>query len=111
MEIANLEGSGLFVDESCIFGFGTGIYVWTRETLDCFCTEYSGSGAPSAWTDTAIPLNAGMVKCMLQQPQLRKCERLSVGRGCSGYAVERWASNAGLCVSWLSNLEEAMSTR
>lgn len=93
MEIANLAGSGLFEDESCgIFGFGTGIYVWTRETLDCFCTEYSGSGAPSAWTDTAIPLNAGMVKCMLQQPKLRSYERRAVGRGCLGYAVEFWRS-------------------
>lgn len=83
MEIANLEGSGLFVDESCILGFGTGMYVWTRETLDCFCTEYSGSGAPSAWTDTAIPLNAGIVESALRRTQRRKHEVLSVGRGWS----------------------------
>jgi len=46
MEIANLEGSG-FVEVTSL-GFGTGMYVLTRETLDCFCTEYSGRGAPSA---------------------------------------------------------------
>ena len=110
--MANLEGSGLFEDESCdIFGFGTGIYVWTRETLDCFCTEYSGSGAPSAWTDTAIPLNAGMVKSMLLPAQLRNYKRRSEGRGCSGYAVESWTSNAGRYGCKLSILGEAMSRR
>ena len=59
MEIANFEGSGLM--ESCgTLGLGTGIYVLTRDTLDCFCTEYSGSGAPSACTLTAIPLKQGI---------------------------------------------------
>jgi hypothetical protein len=37
------------------------MYVLTRETLDCFCTEYSGSGAPSAWTLTAMPLKQGIL--------------------------------------------------
>lgn len=60
--MANLEGSGLFEAGSGeIFGFGTGMYVLTRETLDCFCTEYSGSGAPSAWTLTAMPLKQGIL--------------------------------------------------
>ena len=49
MEMANLEGSGLFEAGSWgILGFGTGMYVLTRETRDCFWMEYSGSGAPSA---------------------------------------------------------------
>jgi hypothetical protein len=34
--------------------------VLTRETLDCFCTEYSGRGAPSACTLTAMPLKHGI---------------------------------------------------
>jgi hypothetical protein len=59
IEMANLDGSGLI--EATSFGFGTGMYVLTRETLDCFCTEYSGSGAPSACTLTAIPLKQGIV--------------------------------------------------
>ena len=36
------------------------MYVLTRETLLCFCTEYSGSGAPSACTLTAMPLKQGI---------------------------------------------------
>lgn len=59
MEIANFEGSGL-MESCCTFALGTGMYVLTRDTLDCFCTEYSGSGAPSACTLTAIPLKQGI---------------------------------------------------
>jgi len=58
IDIANLEGSGF--NEEASFGFGTGMYVLTRETLLCFWTEYSGRGAPSACTDTAIPLKHGI---------------------------------------------------
>jgi hypothetical protein len=62
MEMANFEGSGLLEVESAgIFGLGTGIYVFTRETLDCFWTWCSGRGAPSAWTLTAIPLKHGIL--------------------------------------------------
>ena len=62
MEIANLDGSGLFEEGSAgIVGLGTGIYVLTRETLDCFWTWCSGSGEPSAWTLTAMPLKHGIL--------------------------------------------------
>jgi len=48
--MANFDGSGLSAVAS--FGLGTGMYVLTRETRDCFCMEYSGSGLPWAWTLT-----------------------------------------------------------
>ena len=61
MEIANLDGSGLLDVESLgIFAGGTGMYVFTRELRDSFCTEYSGSGAESACTLTAMPLKHGI---------------------------------------------------
>lgn len=62
IEMANLAGSGL--SESASRGslaFGTGIYVATRDTRDCFCTPNSAKGAPSACTLTAIPLKHGIV--------------------------------------------------
>jgi hypothetical protein len=45
IEIAKVDGSALVEDEPAFnLGGGTGMYDVIRETLDCFCIEYSGSG-------------------------------------------------------------------
>jgi hypothetical protein len=59
MEMANLAGSGLLLELRV--GCGTGMYVLMRDSLDCFCMPYSGSGAEFAWMLTAIPLKQGIV--------------------------------------------------
>lgn len=59
IEMANLAGSGLL--PGLRVGCGTGMYVLMRDSLDCFCMPYSGSGAELAWMLTAIPLKQGIV--------------------------------------------------
>lgn len=62
MEIAKVDGSGLFDEESDgMRGGGTGMKVEIRDNRDVFCTEYSGKGPSGVWMLTARPLKHGML--------------------------------------------------
>lgn len=67
IEIAKVEGSGLFeVESGGMRGGGTGIKVDIRDNRDVFCTEYSGSGPSGVWILTARPLKQGMLPVAAQ---------------------------------------------